>query len=295
MSSFSHVESLEQRRMFNIVGFPSAAGDTRLLGVADFNIDGQDDLVWVNDSTGAITIDVVTNASATPPTLTPEGTPVGTTSGSATFLAFGVGSFKPGADLDPTHPDILFWDSSLRKFGWWTTSSAVADGGWGWVDGDTVLGGSAVGAGWTPLAAGDLDGNGFDDIFFRNDSTGDTGVWYLEDGAVINADILGPGGTNWRIASVADLDDDGTAEILWNNSSSGALVAWVLDSTTYHFDNAVLDYGTTASATWVAFATGSMDGTLHHNDILIQNIDNGDLDALVLDNAGGNPTLKQII
>lgn len=297
MSSLSHVESLEQRRMMSIVGFPGAAGDVRLLGVADFSADGQDDFVTVDDATGVIKLNVVTNANNNPPTVTPEVGDMGTTTGSATFLAFGVGSFKPGADLDPTHPDLLFWDTSLRMLGWWTTDAGAADGGYGWIDGETLFGagGSVVASGWTPWGYGDINKDDFDDIIFRNDTTGDIGVWYLTDGDVIGADVLGNAATDWRCVGVADLDDDGTNDILWNNKTSGALVAWKIDSGTYHFANEVLDYGTTASATWAAFAIGAMDGGLNHNDILIENIDTGAIDALVIDGTGTSQGLKDIV
>lgn len=293
-SKASHYETLENRRLLSIVGFPGAASDSRLLASIDFTADGQDDLVFVNDSTGAITLQEVTNAANTPPTLTPVGT-VGTAS--SNLVAIGAGHMKPGADTDLTHPDLIFYDTNLNTIGWWTTNANVADGNWGYVGAGTAIGSTVVDtANWTYWGNGDVNGDDFTDLLFRRNSDGKIGIWYLADGDVIGTDYLGDcTDSDWRAVSFADLDGDANNEILWNNSATGQMVAWVLDSTTHQNTSSYLDYGVTGATNLQVFATGGMDGNVIHNDILIENIDTAELDALVLNAIGIAGATKQII
>lgn len=290
-SRTTHCESLENRRLMSIVGFPGAAGDVRLVGAVDFSVDGQDDLVSINDSTGVITLQEVSNASNTPPTLS-GGSTIGTATGNLRLI--GVGAMKSGA-YDSTRPDLIFYDTGLRMFGWWTTNAGIADGGWGWVGSGSAIGSTTLDADWTYWGNGDVNKDNYADLLFRRNSDGKLGVWYLNAGEVIGTDYLGDAAdSNWRVVSVFDPEDNHANDLLWQNASTGQLVAWELDSSTHHSTGSYFDYGLTGATNKQAFSTGSFDGTVYHNDILILNIDNGHLDAQVLNDSGAPGVVKAI-
>lgn len=72
---------------------------------------------------------------------------------------------------------------------------------------------------------GDFDGDGKDDILWRNSITGANIIWRLVTNSHVqqNLPTVAP---SWSIAAIGDFDADGKSDILWRNQANGANVIW---------------------------------------------------------------------
>jgi hypothetical protein len=77
-----------------------------------------------------------------------------------------------------------------------------------------------------------LSGKNSSAMVWRNYSTGQNLVWFLEDGVKTSTDKGLPpvADPNWEIAAADDFNQDGTPDLLWRNYASGQNVIWYLDN-----------------------------------------------------------------
>jgi hypothetical protein len=86
-------------------------------------------------------------------------------------------------------------------------------------------GGVGASSGWDIDKAGDFDGDGREDLFFRN-ASGATAVWYMAGPSVTAAQFLdGVPLADWSMQAIGDYDGDGRDDILWL-STDGQVVRW---------------------------------------------------------------------
>jgi len=199
-----------------------------LQGIGDFDQDGdRDDLLWHNDQTGN-----VETWNVDSPTLN-SGVQgyfrFGAVHPTTGWLIQGVGDF----DGDDYIDDLLWFNRATGDVALWMTEDGA-------VNEYLTLGGVAVDSGWTVAEVGDFDGDGLaDDLLWRNGTTGDNGVWIVEDGRATDYVGLAPvADLAWQIIGVSDFDSSGqTNDILWRNDATGMVAVWLLDDT-----NAVVNY-----------------------------------------------------
>ncbi len=94
---------------------------------------------------------------------------------------------------------------------------------------DTLM---SVGGDWKAVGAADFDHDGWGDLLWRNETTGQNEVWFMggEKGTEVRTkDALRSVGGDWKIRGVADFDRDGHADILWRNNSESRNVLWLMD------------------------------------------------------------------
>jgi hypothetical protein len=72
----------------------------------------------------------------------------------------------------------------------------------------------------TPTSS-DFVPSGASDILFRNDATGDTGFYQIENGTLQQWRGLGASAPAYSVAGIGDFNGDGTSDILFRNNSSG--------------------------------------------------------------------------
>lgn len=84
----------------------------------------------------------------------------------------------------------------------------------------TKLGGNHLSS-W----AGDFNGDGVDDILWRNNATGQGSIWHSANARTV-ANISRINNLQWRIAGVGDFDGDGRSDIFWRNAATGANTVW---------------------------------------------------------------------
>jgi hypothetical protein len=113
------------------------------------------------------------------------------------------------------------------------------------------------------IASGDFNGDGKDDILWRNDS-GAVATWDMNDrsfGGAVIANVP----NDWHIAGTGDFNGDGKTDILWRNDS-GAVATW--DMNDRSFGGAVID--TATGNDWHIAGTGDFNGD-GKTDILWRN------------------------
>jgi hypothetical protein len=80
--------------------------------------------------------------------------------------------------------------------------------------------------------AGDFDGDGNEDLLWRNTSTGATVVWLMAGAEVLAAQSIGAPPVVWQVAGVGEFNGDDKADILWRNTTTGANLVWQMDGFT---------------------------------------------------------------
>ena len=107
------------------------------------------------------------------------------------------------------------------------------------MNGTTILAGegylrAVADMNWQVAGIGDFDGDGKDDILWRNGTTGENYV-YPMDGLSIKATegyVRTVADQSWRVAGVGDFDGDGKADVLWRHAASGQNYLYPMDGTT---------------------------------------------------------------
>jgi hypothetical protein len=104
----------------------------------------------------------------------------------------------------------------------------------------------------------DFDGDGKDDILWRNSATGDNYIYFMNGAAILRQGHLRQvADLNWKVAGVGDFDGDGKADILWRNTSTGQNYIYLMNGT------AILTEGylrTVADQSWQVAGIGDFDG-----------------------------------
>jgi kumamolisin len=84
------------------------------------------------------------------------------------------------------------------------------------------------GASSHPVAK-DFNGDGYADLVWENTSTGQLGIWLLQNGVFSGVINLPTVPVTWRIAGVGDFNGDGNADLVWENTSTGQHAIWLLN------------------------------------------------------------------
>jgi hypothetical protein len=99
--------------------------------------------------------------------------------------------------------------------------------------------------------------NGSNDIVWRNETTGDTRAWEMNNTTFVSSANLLQFGGNWRLAAVADFNQDGKADILYRNNVDFSMVVWYMDGTTLV---STASMPSVPDANWKIVAAGDMNG-----------------------------------
>ncbi len=129
----------------------------------------------------------------------------------------------------------------------------------------------------------DFDGDGKDDILWRNSATGENYIYFMNGTAVRTGGFLRTvADLNWTIAGVGDFDGNGKADILWRNSATGENYIYLMNGTAIAGEGFIR---TVADQSWQVAGIGDFDGD-GEDDILWRNRDGG------LSEAGGGLELE---
>ena len=80
----------------------------------------------------------------------------------------------------------------------------------------------------------DFNGDGKTDILWRNKSTGQNVVWFMNGAAFSSYSWIDTvTDTNWQIVGTGDFNGDGKTDILWRNKISSQNVIWLMNGTIY--------------------------------------------------------------
>jgi hypothetical protein len=196
---------------------PTVSGpEWAIVGVADFNHDGQPDLLWRNATTGRATIWYINEATWTgeyadvlPPVIGSE------------WAIVGVADFN-----NDSKPDLLWRNASTGRTTVWYMDGTVWNGGYADVE-PTV-----ADPNWSIVGIADFNGDRKPDLLWRDVSSGRTTIWYMN-GSRWNggyADVMPTvSGSEWAIVGVADFNADRKPDLLWRNATTGRTAIWYMD------------------------------------------------------------------
>jgi spore germination protein YaaH len=184
----------------------------KVVGVADVDSDGRQELIWHHQTTGGV-VAWERNPS--------DGTWFSYNLGSAMAAPWkfgGVGDFN----IDG-HDDLVWHNPSNGQVALWTLKNgAVTNSG--------VLASTAASP-WTIVGVGDFNRDHYPDLLWRTDNGGTaTVVWTMKDRAVLAAPTIGSCDAAWQVVRTGDFNGDGYYDIWWRHSTAGDLVAWQLSA-----------------------------------------------------------------
>ena len=129
-----------------------------------------------------------------------------------------------------------------------------------------------------PLTVGaDFNWDHRSDILWKNDSTGDYGVWFMNGTGIDSG--AGYTSAGWQIVGLADFNGDRKTDILWRNSNTGDVSLWEMNGATIVSDSVLLSNAGTA---WAPINTADFNGD-GKADILWHNATTGDYGIWLMD------------
>jgi hypothetical protein len=195
--------------------FPTVSDvNWRIVGAADFNADGHTDIVWRNYSTGNNFIWLMNRTTYVSGVSLP-----GTSDPSWRIEAV--------ADMnDDGHPDLIWRNQRTSVNYIWLMNGTT------YVSGTELLP-RVTDVNWSIEGSGDFNSDGDNDILWRNRSTGQNQVWFMNGLTYVSTGTL-PSETDssWRVDAVADYSGDGLPDLVWRNYESGANRMWVMSGST---------------------------------------------------------------
>ena len=233
----------------------------------DFNGDGRSDILWRNDA-GAISNWL---GQANGGFVSNDANAFG--SAPLNWNIVGTGDFN-GDGRD----DILWRNSNGQLSDW----LGQANGGFVGNDANAF---TSVPTNWHVAGVGDFNGDGRDDILWRNDA-GQLSNWLgqANGGFVGNdANAFASAPTDWHIVGTGDFNGDGRDDILWR-SDAGQLSNWLGQANGGFVGNDANAF-TTVPISWTVVAVGDYNGD-GRDDILWRN-SNGQLSNWLGTASGG--------
>ena len=179
----------------------------------DFNGDGRSDILWRNDGGRSSATGSARPTAASSPT-----TPMPSPACRPSWQVAGTGDFNGDGR------DDMLWRNDRRRSR--ATGSANANGGF--VDNDANAF-DQVPTSWQVAGTGDFNGDGRDDILWRNDAGAAQQLAGQRQMAASSTTTPTPSPrspTNWHVAGTGDFNGDGRDDILWRNDS-GAVSDWL--------------------------------------------------------------------
>jgi len=224
---------------------------------SDFLHNGTSDVLWRNNTTGAVETWLMTNGHVT------GGTGVGTASSKWQIL--GTGDFNGDGTSD-----VLWRNTTSGEIDTWLLGNGHLVGG---------TGVGLVASAWQFAGTGDLNGDGATDVLWRNVNTGEVDAWLMSDGHIVGGSAIGSVSSVWQVVGVGDFNGDGTSDVLWRNTTTGEVDSWLMT-------NGRVTGGTAvgiASSAWQILGTGDFngDGT---TDVVWRNSATGEIDTWLIGN-----------
>ncbi|MBF0609242.1 MAG: VCBS repeat-containing protein [Magnetococcales bacterium] len=187
--------------------------DWQIVGIGDFDGDGESDILWQNGWNGDVAIwfmngtNIVFDKSKTIQIVDDSD-----------WWIYAVGDFDGNGKSD-----ILWQNASTGQLYIWL------------MDGSNIMPTSGSpftvsNTDWQIVDVGDFDGDGKSDILWQDAVTGAVAIWFMNASNITSPKIVVPKNyTDWQIVDVGDFNGDGKSDILWRQASTGQLYIWLMD------------------------------------------------------------------
>jgi hypothetical protein len=187
----------------------------KILDAIDFNDDGLGDAEWTDTTTGRVAITLMAGTHLLdqgPPIQGPRG-PGWAVVTAADFNADGM------ADV-PWYSPV-----SKRLTVWLFCGTRVLEAG------PEIP--APAGAGWTPVYAGDVNGDGMADVLWYDEPEHRIQMWLMQGTRIFlrGRELPGPPGFGWLVPTIADFNFDGLQDILWFNATTHRITVWLMNGT----------------------------------------------------------------
>ncbi|BAY47593.1 hypothetical protein SAMD00079811_52110 [Scytonema sp. HK-05] len=198
-------------------------------GVADFNKDGNVDILWRNYSTGENAIWQM-NGTTYNPNDANQGVFLPKVD-DVNWQVEGLADFNKDGNVD-----ILWRNSRTGENAIWKMNGTT------YTPDQGVFLTQVPDKDWQIQGTADFDKDSNVDILWRNSRTGENAIWkmngttYTPDQGVFLTQVPDQ---NWEIAGLEDFNKDGNVDILWRNYSTGENAIWQMNGTTYTPDQGV--------------------------------------------------------
>ena len=132
----------------------------------------------------------------------------------------------------------------------------------------------------------DFNGDGHPDLLWRNTTTGDTGLWYMNGNQILAYSSIGVIAQEWQVAGTGDFNGDGHPDLLWRNTVTGDTGLWLMNG------NQILAYSSIGAiaAEWKVAGIADFNGD-GHPDLLWRNTITGDTGLWYMTGSQGNQIL----
>jgi len=227
----------------------------QIAATGDFNGDGRVDMLWRHNS-GLIS-DWLGQANGS---FTDNGANSSSNPGTTWHVA-GTGDFN-GDGRD----DILWRHDNGTVTEW----LGQANGGFADNSANVLIN---PGTAWKIVGTGDFNGDGRNDILWRNDN-GLVTEWLAQANGGFtdnSSNVLINPGTAWHVTGTGDFNGDGRSDILWRNDN-GLTTDW-LGQTNGSFTDNSTNFLVNPGVTWHVAAIGDFDG--NSTDDIVWRNDNG--------------------
>jgi hypothetical protein len=126
---------------------------------------------------------------------------------------------------------------------------------------------------WQVAGVGDFDGDGRADVLWRNASTGENYVYFMNGLSIVNEGYVRTVPVpDWQVAGVGDFDGDGKSDILWRSSSTGENYVFLMNGLLIVNEDYVRSV---PDLNWQVAGVGDFDGD-GRADVLWRNAASGD-------------------
>jgi FG-GAP-like repeat len=190
----------------------SVTTDWKIGAIADFNNDGNDDILWRNN-----------NGSNVMWFLNSSG--MYSSEGSVQFVdpSFDI---VGAADFNNDGKSDLLWrnkNNGTNVIWYMNSNNHLSDG----------LPPQVSDLPFEIVGTGDYNRDGKADIFWRNRNTNENVIWYMNGSNILQSVSLGSNvGSNWGIAGTIDYNGDGNPDIIWRDKNNGQNTIWYMNNTT---------------------------------------------------------------
>ena len=245
-------------------GTGAADNGWQVVGSGDFNGDGRVDLLFRNTTSGYVTEWLGTSTGG----FTDNSAHAGTGAADNSWQIASTGDFNGDGITD------ILWRNSTT--GYLTEWLGTSNGSF--TDNSAHAGTGAADNSWQVAGTGDFNGDGIDDILWRNTTTGYVTEWLGTSNGSFSDNVThagtGAADNSWKIAGVGDFNGDGTSDILWRNATSGYVTEWLGSTTGAFSDNSAHAGNGAADNSWQVVSIGDFNGDAV-DDVLWRNTTTG--------------------